>query len=327
MISVPDPVLKALTAHFQIQPGALSPLGGGRGDSDGITYAYPFEDVQRVLKILAIPASEQDGLPRLQERLRFVRFLGEHGVDIVYPLASPDGNLYEVCSTPEHLFVAYVMAKRGGHLPGPGEWDHHFIQKWGRVIGKMHRITQLYPTWRHSDIIGSSGHPILGWESEWQSFFDWCQDPEVRDRWLSIRARLEKLPVARDGFGFIHNDPHNQNILTDDENLVLLDFDVANYHWFMTDISIALQGLLFTKAGGFERPVSDPGAVRGFLDAFMLGYETENHLDPAWLDRIDLFVSYRRILLFIAMQGWLATTPEVRASWKNLILHEPPILA
>jgi hypothetical protein len=56
MISVPDPVLKALTAHFQIQPGALSPLGGGRGDSDGITYAYPFEDVQRVLKILAVCA-------------------------------------------------------------------------------------------------------------------------------------------------------------------------------------------------------------------------------------------------------------------------------
>ena len=106
MISVPDPVLKALAPCFQIEPGALTPLGGGREDSDGITYVYPFGDAQRVMKILAIPASERDGLPRLQERLRFVRFLGEHEVDIVYPLASPGGNPYEVRSTAKHLFVA-----------------------------------------------------------------------------------------------------------------------------------------------------------------------------------------------------------------------------
>jgi amicoumacin kinase len=325
MIPVPDPVLNALTARFQVQPGALSSLGGGRGDSDGITYAYPFGDAQRVLKILAIPASDPDGLPCLQERLRFVHFLGEQGVDIVYPLTSPEGHLFETCSTPDHLFVGYCMAKREGHLPDPGEWDDRFCQKWGKMVGKLHRVTQLYPTWRHSDELGSTGLPLLGWENEWQCFFDWCEDADVKDQWLSVRTRLEKLPMARDGFGFIHNDPHNQNILTDGEALVLLDFDVANYHWFATDIAIALQGLLFSKAGGMERPVSDAGIIRHFLAAFMQGYETENHLDPIFLKEIDLFVSYRRILLFIAMRGWLATASEVRASWKAMILQEPPI--
>lgn len=264
MIPIPDPVLAALTAGFNILPAALTPLGGGREDSDGITYTYPLADCQRVLKILAIPAADQDGLLRIQERLQFIRFLGGHGVDIVFPLPAPDGRLLVQHSTPDHLFVAYSMAKRDRHHPGPGDWNPRFYQRWGQVVGKLHRITQLYPTWRHSDVLGAAGLPILGWEAEWQGFYDACQDPEIKKQWESIRYRLERLPVTRACFGFIHNDPHNQNLLADGDALVLLDFDVANYHWFATDIAITLQGLLFSKAGGMERPVENLDAIDEF---------------------------------------------------------------
>jgi Ser/Thr protein kinase RdoA (MazF antagonist) len=144
-----------------------------------------------------------------------------------------------------------------------------------------------------------------------------------------MRRQLEALPVARDSFGFIHNDPHIQNILASGasgEQIVLLDFDVANCHWFINDIAIATQGLLFVKTGGLSRPLVDGAPLRVFLEAFMQGYETENHLDSFWLGQVNLFISYRRLLLFTVMQGWLGTKPDLRAAWKAMIMEEPSLV-
>ena len=320
MIPIPNPVKENLAAHFGLPANQLVQLGGGREDSDGITYTCPTGAGEVVLKILTLPISDSDGLARMAERLRFVHFLSEAGVDIVYPLPGPDGSLLATQTDGDVLYSAYLMRKRQGHHPAGNDWGQALYCTWGRTVGKLHSAAQIYPSWTGSELIGASGLPILGWEQEWQGFYDRCADMEIKEQWCSIRARLERLPIRRDCFGFIHNDPHNQNILLDGDRIVLLDFDVANYHWFCTDISIALQGLLFGPAGGMERPVSDPGLIRIFLDSFMQGYEEENHLDPFWLDQIGLFVSYRRILLFIAMQGWLETVPEVRAGWKQQIL-------
>jgi Ser/Thr protein kinase RdoA (MazF antagonist) len=74
-----------------------------------------------------------------------------------------------------------------------------------------------------------------------------------------------------------------------------------------------------------ERPVSDRAKLLGFLDCFMEGYEREHHLAPEWLDRLDLFIAYRRILLFIVMHGWISSQPEMHASWKRMILEEPEV--
>jgi len=44
------------------------------------------------------------------------------------------------------------------------------------------------------------------------------------------------------------------------------------------------------------------------------------------LERLDLFIAYRRILLFTAMQGWLQTKPDLRSSWKQMILSQPELV-
>jgi Ser/Thr protein kinase RdoA (MazF antagonist) len=138
-----------------------------------------------------------------------------------------------------------------------------------------------------------------------------------------MRERLEQLPLTREVFGFIHNDPHVNNILMEGDKLSILDFDVANYHWFINDIAVAMQGVLFTQSGGMERPLQDPAPIRRFLEHFMNGYEEEYHLDPVWLEHLDVFIAYRRMLLFTVMQEWLDTKPDVKQMWKQLILEDP----
>jgi Ser/Thr protein kinase RdoA (MazF antagonist) len=325
LIRVPEHILSALSAGYQVQPADLFYLGGGRIDSDGIVYTFIRDHQTFVLKILALRWDDKDGLARLEERIKFVHFLGDHGAPIINPRTCLDGSLYVTQVEGEHLFVAYTYQKiEGGSAKGM-VWFDPIVRPWGVAVGALHRLTQAYPTWQSSPV-GDSGRSVLGWREEWQGFYEGCQDMEVRKCWGSIRDRLEALPINRASFGFIHNDPHAENILITTDHIVLLDFDVANYHWFINDIAISLQALLYKQTGGLDRPLLNAAPLRQFLDGFMEGYSWENSLDPFWLSQIDLFIAYRRVLGFIVMQDWLRKRPSQRNAWKAMILEEPPIL-
>ena len=325
MIKVPENVLFSLSAGYQTQPVDLTYLGGGKIGSDGIVYTFTRDHQILVLKILAFRRDDLDALVRLEERLKFIHFLGDGGAPIVNPLVRPDGSLYVTQVDGENLFVAYTYQKIEGSSAKGMIWFDPIVLPWGIAVGALHRLTQAYPTLQCSTA-DNFGRSVLSWREEWQSFYECCQDMEVRKCWQSIRDRLEALPVRRDSFGFIHNDPHAENILITSNHIVLLDFDVANYHWFINDIAIALQTLLFKQTGGLDRPLANAEPLHHFLAGFMEGYSWENSLDPFWLSQIDLFIAYRRILGFVVMQNWLHTKPSHRRTWKAMILEEPPIL-
>lgn len=323
MIPIPPQILIALAARFHQTPQSLAYLGGGQESSDGIAYAFAAAQGPRVLKILPLTSDEQRAT--LEERLRFVRYLGDHGVAIVFPIPLESGDLYTIAGEGAQRFVAYAMPRATGVHPRPGQFAPPFYTQLGRVLGKMHRVTQTYPVWRSASD-PHSGRPILGWEPEWQDFYTWAKDPALKAQWLSIRERLAALPVERDSFGFIHNDAHAENLFLDGDRLTLIDFDVANCHWFINDIAIAMQPLLFRVTGGLDRPCQGAAPLRHFLEHFLRGYEQENHLDEAWLAHLDLFFHYRSALLYTVSQDGLAARPQLQSRWKAQVLHPQPIL-
>ena len=42
--------------------------------------------------------------------------------------------------------------------------------------------------------------------------------------------------------------------------------------------------------------------------------------------QLDLFVNYRRALLYTVMQGWISRNEETSARWKDMIRTEPRIV-
>ena len=326
MIPVPQPVPKPLAKTFGTKAAHLSYFGGGKEESDGIVYAYPFEDTRRLLKILAIPIEDQrTGLLCLNERLKFVRFLGENGAHIVFPQFSPQGNLYESSVLKNHLWVGYSMELVPGKTKQEKSWDPEFFKNWGQTIGKLHNLAQQYPSWQ-ATVDPETGKELLTWHEEWESFHNWIQDDEVKLKWVEIKQRLKALPITRESFGFIHNDPHIWNLLVDGKRITVLDFDVANHHWFINDIAIACQNILIFLSGGMNGPVYNQDKLLKFLDFFLDGYSRENRLTPEWLDQLDLFISYRRILLFTVMNSWIQSKPKLHASWREMILSQPEIV-
>jgi Ser/Thr protein kinase RdoA (MazF antagonist) len=326
MIPVPQSILVSLAGSFGATSAALSHFAGGRQDNDGVIYAYPYEKGRRLLKIMAFPAQEQSSaLFRLEERLRFMRFLGENGAPIAFPLLSPQDNLYETHLSDSHLWVGYSMDIAPGESVKPTVWDEGFFCNWGQTIGVLHRLARQYPSWRAS-LDPLTGEERLTWREEWQGFYHWCQDDDVRRKWVEIREQLETLPITREVYGFIHNDPHIWNLLVDGDRITVLDFDVANHHWFVNDIAIACQSVLFALSGGMDRPVHDRERLLAYFDTFLAGYAREVALPSEWLDRLDLFIAYRRILLFTVMYGWIRSEPDRHASWKGMILSQPQVV-
>jgi len=189
----------------------------------------------------------------------------------------------------------------------------------------MHRLARQHPSWKAS-IDPVSGDEFLTWKEEWRGFYDWCPYEDAKQKWVEIQQSLDALPVTREVFGFIHNDPHLWNLLVDGDRITLLDFDVANHHWFINDIAIACQSILFAVTGGMDRPVEDREKLIRFLDLFLEGYEREHHLSWEWLERLDLFIAYRRILLYTVMHGWIPSKPDLHTSWKQMILTQPEVV-
>ena len=321
--------LAALLAPYGLSGGDLTLLGGGQEFSDGIVYGCTLEGRPLALKLMAWtePAGQfADTCARHAERLRFAGYLLQGGAPVLGPVADGGGQLYRVSYEENCGYISYLMPRAAGRNVPAEEWDEAFLHRWGRAIGRMHRLTAGYDRGFQCTVQDREGDPALGWRNEVRGFYHWCGDEDVKAKWLEVERRLEALPQERGSFGFIHNDPHVQNILDDGQRLSVIDFDVANYHWFVTDISIALQSVLFMASGGMERPLENGKKLEWFLRHLLAGYGEEYALEKSWLTRLDLFLHYRRMLLFTAMQGWLDTQPEARAGWKRMILEEPQFM-
>lgn len=323
MKEVPSNILSELANRFGYSVSGLTLLGGGREDSDGIVYRAVRQGEPYVLKIVG--AGGGHGVADVEARAAFFAFLGEKGMEVVSPKANDAGRLVEAFAVEGGAYLAYQYPYLKGAHPTPDRWTDTVIHAWGRTIGKAHRLTKQYPYWE--GVPAAAGGALrLSWQAEMDGFAQWCKDAEVKAFWAQLRTRVEALEATRDTMGFVHNDPHMQNILLDENRIKLLDFDVAVCHFFACDLAIAIQSVLFTTGGGMDRPVQNQAAIDRFVEMLLEGYAQENSLPRDGLEQIELFIAYRRALLFTVMQDWLATQPRQRDLWKSRTLQAPPVL-
>lgn len=107
------------------------------------------------------------------------------------------------------------------------------------------------------------------------------------DRCMLLRIEKEarelvpKLPQTSDRFGLIHADLHGGNVLVEDGQLNLIDFDDSGFGYFYYDFGAAL---------GFQ--LSDPN-FQELKEAMLSGYEEVRPLPPQTRELIDFFIKLR----------------------------------
>jgi amicoumacin kinase len=308
---VNNETLQAGAQQFGLDLTSLHSLGG----TDGAVYS----DQQCVLKF--VPTSP-DKLPSTQARLDFARYLRENEVPIAAPLPSIQDRLLEIIATGEGSFAVMKFPCVPGHhvdSRNAKEWNPAFFQRWGQIMGRMHALTKAYP---HTDAIG-------GWKQEHQSFAEWCRDDEVRSKWLQLGETIQAYSPTLDCFGLVHNDLHHWNMLYDHGSLTIIDFDVCNYQWFATDLAIPVFHALWAT-NNFGKQHRGGIFARYFLEHFMRGYRQVNEIDPVWLERLPLFLNYRRILLHtVFTDEWKngdAWQKGLLSLWRQEIVDDVPVV-
>ena len=314
----------------------LAFFSGGQDWSDGTLFRYEAEGRPMVLKILGMPTKEGEGLARATDRVRFVRYFGERGCPIVLPEPFGDGNPFALECDGDATYIAYRYRFVPGRTVEKGDkspYTGNFYRAAGELLGSLHAAWEDRPEALTPEGGSDSSGALRGWRGEMASFREWGRDEDVGRAWDRLRDELEKLPVDKAGYGFTHNDAHAFNMVFDPEaepgrsggepSLTLIDFDVANFHWFMNDSAVALYSFGIMASGGVE---AEKGPPEGFLEfaygAFWDGYRRRRDPGAFWLERLALFLQYRRCLMFVPFQAETEKHPAWKASWKSRILAE-----
>jgi len=114
--------------------------------------------------------------------------------------------------------------------------------------------------------------------------------------WTEIIKEMNTFPKDKDSYGLIHNDFHQYNFFVYDGSITVFDFDDCLYHWYVCDIAIAIYHSLQTIPMNSVQVRMEFGVK--FIESFLKGYLKENKIEEKWIDKIPLFLEYRRICLY-----------------------------
>jgi Ser/Thr protein kinase RdoA (MazF antagonist) len=297
-------------------------FAGGHRWSDGIVYYH--QDSNLMIKLTN--TSTKDKLSALKLRLQFARYLAENGICCLSPINSVNGELVENLFDEGENYLCYAWPK----LEGNTLQDLHpvdlksFYAAWGSLVGKCHRLASSYPIW-HESVNPEAISISKKVGAETLAIFN--PDSEVRQAWFELHELLSKRHFNRATHGFIHNDPHPQNIIQQGSNLSLLDFDVAGLHFFATDVAICIYSeysrLGFHSCHKLARSEMKVQFLRPFMEAYLVEYS----LPETELKDIELFLNYRRMVMFAVFYEQIAkANPEYLKQFKAEILSAKPYL-
>jgi Ser/Thr protein kinase RdoA (MazF antagonist) len=160
----------------------------------------------------------------------------------------------------------------------------------GTVSARMHAHARAWPRppgfdrprWDHEHTLGPRGH----W-GRWQDGLG--MGPEelgLLERLdATIAARLEAYGRSEARFGLIHADIRLANLLVDDGQVRVIDFDDAGFAWFMYDFATAISFM------------EDHPRVPELRAAWLDGYRAVAPLGAADEAELDTLVMLRRLLL------------------------------
>ncbi|QVK20579.1 phosphotransferase [Mycoplasmatota bacterium] len=264
--------------------------------------------------ILRISHSDHHNLYDLNAELEFIQFLKDNNAKVVTPIKSEKGNLVEMLGEKEPTFLATAFKFAKGRAPRREDATKEFFTEYGRVLAEMHKITKRFiPKNRriewYEDVLIKDACSYLPENSKVCSIFN------------ELLNELHELPKDKESYGLIHTDMHMGNFFINDElEFEVFDFDDSAYKWFISDIAIVLFYSIWFNPDDLER-------ADFVMKHFMKGYNQVNKLDDSWFSKLNLFLKFRRIILYIVIHRSFDINNLPDWADRYIKLHEENILS
>lgn len=277
-----DLILERALAVYGINRDTIKPLDGFE------SYLYQFQRSGEE-GILRISHSIRRSPDMIRAELDWIDYLYQAGVGVSKPLRSLEDSWVESLADGEGgCFLTAAFQKASGEPHSGLDWSDELLREYGYQIGSMHKLATTYqpsnPAWRRPAWNDPIHHEVEAFIPD--------RDSKIRRLFRETIRHISKLPVEKNAYGLIHQDPHQGNFFVDQGGkITFFDFDDSSYSWFVEDIALAL----FYAVMGQKDP---PGFTERFLIGFLPGYFAAYPLELKWFQEIPLFMKMRELDLY-----------------------------
>jgi len=181
-----------------------------------------------------------------------------------------------------------------GHEPAEDDADR--FEELGALTARMHRHARSWQRPPGFTRFRWDADAAFGPEARWGRWQEGVgvgpAEHEVLGRLeATLRRRLARFGTGPERFGLVHADTRLANLLVDDGQVSVIDFDDCGFSWYLYDLG--------TTVSFFEHQPQVPELV----DRWLAGYRSQADLPAEDAEEIWTFILFRRLLLV----AWIGT--------------------
>lgn len=236
----------------------------------------------------------------IQAEIDYINMLADKGIRVARPVRSVAGNFIESIATDHGIFHTVAFEVLPGKQLDLDQLTPDQLVRWGQALGELHNASAHYtiarrPTWEDQ----------LTWVAEILP----ADEEIVRQTLVQLRRELGLLAINEDNFGLIHFDFELDNVIWDEDQPGIIDFDDSAYYWFVADVVLALGDLFGDSADKVDLQHET------FLH-FIKGYRSARPLGQEELKLIPLFLRLDNLITFAKLHHALTPTdPDGELPW------------
>ena len=292
--------------------------------SENVTFRVSVRDTDTGY-VLRLHRPGYNSLAELDSEKAWTAALTEAGIPVPHSLPTCDGQHYvliDIPGTSEQRYAGMTTWREGVQLSDYMDTScnkaerQSIYRRLGELAAAIHNQSTRWkePSGFVRRHLGLDG--LLGETPIWGRFWEHTELTGA-ERQLLLRTR-EKLRVALDAYGkradnfsLIHADLHSENVVYNEGELALIDFDDSGYGWHLYDIAAALIESKMTSD-------SDAASI-----ALLDGYREYRQLARQDVAMLPAFLLIRGM----AIIGWFHQRPEHTGSeyfakMKSWVLEE-----
>ena len=240
--------------------------------------------------ILRLTHSKDNSEAGIIAELAFMQFLTKKGLPVVKVILSKEGILTEKINLNNGYLTVACFEKIVGHKVNKEIWQGSHFEELGKLTGSLHKYGIEYQ--QKTVLAYKPWHEIA--KSRIAEHL-----PQDERKLVGLHQQLVKkfhsYPMTTANYGLTHYDIHFGNYLfrNQDNQLILFDFEMLCYNWFVNDIAVVLYYALY-----LIRDRKSIDFQTHFLNHFWKGYESVFTIADSEKEKIPIFLLYRDLLVY-----------------------------